>query len=280
MIYFQICIFEPLETTIDFLHKSQGKLWFTFKFVSLNHWKQQIADLDNAELSCDLLSNLYLWTIGNNSIRMKKYRRWVVIYFQICIFEPLETTYVSNGADIAKLWFTFKFVSLNHWKQPPYICLPFQLRCDLLSNLYLWTIGNNKCRVFGYGTNVVIYFQICIFEPLETTQRELIKWLFQLWFTFKFVSLNHWKQLWQYNCWWFNVVIYFQICIFEPLETTRVLRLFPFYKLWFTFKFVSLNHWKQLLFTSFTTFASCDLLSNLYLWTIGNNTIKSSKSDL
>ena len=45
-------------------------LWFAFKLVSLNHWKQQIYYADaNGE---------------------------VVICFQISIFEPLETTYCNN----------------------------------------------------------------------------------------------------------------------------------------------------------------------------------------
>ena len=67
---------------------------------------------------------------------------------------------------------------------------------------------------------VVICFQISIFEPLETTEF----WFFQntdmLWFAFKLVSLNHWKQLIAYENVRQLVVICFQISIFEPLETT------------------------------------------------------------
>ena len=193
MIYFQICIFEPLETTpaepngedvsCDLLsnlylwtignnltecNSINGRLWFTFKFVSLNHWKQPACPVIRSFLCCDLLSNLYLWTIGNNQNK------------RICRAAPL--------------WFTFKFVSLNHWKQLPALEAVPALRCDLLSNLYLWTIGNNA--------------HICLIS------------LALLWFTFKFVSLNHWKQ----------------------------------------------QHQETRFFSS-----RCDLLSNLYLWTIGNN---------
>ena len=142
-----------------------------------------------------------------------------MIYFQICIFEPLETTKAMSRVLSLTLWFTFKFVSLNHWKQLTYLEYRVNSCCDLLSNLYLWTIGNNSLFIRAIAI--------------------------LLWFTFKFVSLNHWKQLskvFRHNQ---EVVIYFQICIFEPLETTPLLDEVPALALWFTFKFVSLNHWKQ-----------------------------------
>ena len=92
---------------------------------------------------------------------------------------------------------------------------------------------------------VVICFQISIFEPLETTIQDNVIYLRKLWFAFKLVSLNHWKQRWYYfvRSWW--VVICFQISIFEPLETTEFLKYVLLTKLWFAFKLVSLNHWKQ-----------------------------------
>ena len=145
-------------------------------------------------MRCDLLSNLYLWTIGNNQPVDGWSKVFVVIYFQICIFEPLETTHQMSHNRLDRLWFTFKFVSLNHWKQRNLYRIKTRKRCDLLSNLYLWTIGNNQTGSLISEDEVVIYFQICIFEPLETTGTNIR------------------------SCW-----------------------------------------------------CSCDLLSNLYLWTIGNN---------
>ena len=66
----------------------------------------------------------------------------------------------------------------------------------------------------------MICFQISIFEPLETTMiiREIIGE--ELWFAFKLVSLNHWKQQYKNQTTNGVVVICFQISIFEPLETT------------------------------------------------------------
>ena len=57
-----------------------------------------------------------------------------------------------------------------------------------------------------------------------------------LWFAFKLVSLNHWKQLSKQQIEAIEVVICFQISIFEPLETMAASQAF--------------------------TQTSCDLLSN------------------
>ena len=67
---------------------------------------------------------------------------------------------------------------------------------------------------------VVICFQISIFEPLETTLLREVYIQYSLWFAFKLVSLNHWKQLQLRQYKYLRVVICFQISIFEPLETT------------------------------------------------------------
>ena len=117
VICFQISIFEPLETTRYDIVSICTRLWFAFKLVSLNHWKQR----NEIFVMC----------------------RLVVICFQISIFEPLETTAKFNFKRDVQLWFAFKLVSLNHWKQP--------------------------ALVREISKYVVICFQISIFEPLETT---------------------------------------------------------------------------------------------------------------
>ena len=134
------------------------------------------------------------------------------------------------------MWFAFKLVSLNHWKQ--------------LTNLINNTAG------------VVICFQISIFEPLETAACEGRSIHRLLWFAFKLVSLNHWKQLRRSKLNIAFVVICFQISIFEPLETAICIQYIKFPVLWFAFKLVSLNHWKQLLPLIYNRTHSCDLLSN------------------
>ena len=142
MICFQISIFEPLETTDHCWAFFSLQLWFAFKLVSLNHWKQHNQ---------------------RTSIRLT-----VVICFQISIFEPLETTKTVESISEELLWFAFKLVSLNHWKQ--------------------------RHHILHFGSIVVICFQISIFEPLETTILSIRQTTSMLWFAFKLVSLNHWKQ--------------------------------------------------------------------------------------
>ena len=159
-----------------------------------------------------------------------------MICFQISIFEPLETTWASIWSYVYRLWFAFKLVSLNHWKQQTWM-----QQVPIL---------------------VVICFQISIFEPLETTVWQTENAIIQLWFAFKLVSLNHWKQRNWYDKKIFLVVICFQISIFEPLETTIALTIILSLWLWFAFKLVSLNHWKQLDCSNSSRCARCDLLSN------------------
>ena len=159
-----------------------------------------------------------------------------MICFQISIFEPLETTMNWGSLFNRSLWFAFKLVSLNHWKQ----------RLSQMKHLHL----------------VVICFQISIFEPLETTPSAIMPSSTSLWFAFKLVSLNHWKQLQDLRRIKEYVVICFQISIFEPLETTTKHICYKERSLWFAFKLVSLNHWKQPQRWYEERYLSCDLLSN------------------
>ena len=134
------------------------------------------------------------------------------------------------------MWFAFKLVSLNHWEQFP----------DTLSQLI----------------RVVICFQISIFEPLGTIQGEPFETVVWLWFAFKLVSLNHWEQFNNSVVPHDEVVICFQISIFEPLGTIRRICSRRTPPLWFAFKLVSLNHWEQFSDTVGSPKSCCDLLSN------------------
>ena len=117
------------------------------------------------------------------------------------------------------LWFAFKLVSLNHWIQHKGIdCIPME---------------------------VVICFQISIFEPLNTAFQRWRASPRRLWFAFKLVSLNHWIQQDFKKEHKVSVVICFQISIFEPLNTAVTIFYMCLQALWFAFKLVSLNHWIQ-----------------------------------
>ena len=89
----------------------------------------------------------------------------VVIRFQICIFDILNTAAC------------------------PIVASP--LGCDSLSNLYLWHIKYSVIFHFDKYLSVVIRFQICIFDILNTASDLPHVLAFLLWFAFKFVSLTY-----------------------------------------------------------------------------------------
>ena len=142
VICFQISIFEPLNTASRGFAALEVLLWFAFKLVSLSHWIQQK--------------------------RKFQHQPYVVICFQISIFEPLNTAETNNGSAELTLWFAFKLVSLSHWIQRR---------------------SRNACAIL-----VVICFQISIFEPLNTAGTSSVDYKLPLWFAFKLVSLSHWIQ--------------------------------------------------------------------------------------
>ena len=143
------------------------------------------------------------------------------------------------------LWIGFKFVSLTYQKQFLREKIIPSVRCELVSNLYLWRIRNNCIVLF-----------LCSY---------------MLWIGFKFVSLTYQKQylhsvehsrkccelvsnlyLWRIRnngkfCYKMNasVVNWFQICIFDVSETILPFDLFSSSALWIGFKFVSLTYQKQ-----------------------------------
>ena len=138
MIRFQICIFDILNTA----NTPYGM----------------------SSKCCDSLSNLYLWHIKYSNVAGKIHQKAVVIRFQICIFDILNTAVTELGEDNDS--------------------------CDSLSNLYLWHIKYSEC-LMECRANVVIRFQICIFDILNTATlpEKYIKK--RLWFAFKFVSLTY-----------------------------------------------------------------------------------------
>ena len=119
-------------------------------------------------MCCDSLSNLYLWHIKYSNIFADTDITAVVIRFQICIFDILNTAYDDTLKTYIKLWFAFKFVSLTYEIQPSSLVKTLGLCCDSLSNLYLWHIKYSCCLFKEAERLVVIRFQICIFDILNT----------------------------------------------------------------------------------------------------------------
>ena len=89
----------------------------------------------------------------------------VVIRFQVCIFDILNTAHLYNNI--------------------------FADSCDSLSSLYLWHIKYSKMIQLHITMIVVIRFQVCIFDILNTAMFKAENGVFLLWFAFKFVSLTY-----------------------------------------------------------------------------------------
>ena len=137
-------------------------MWIAFKFVSLSYDKQLCLMLAIRIECCELLSNLYLCPMINNLHK----------------FTSLTKA----------LWIAFKFVSLSYDKQRHTSSGNRNIRCELLSNLYLCPMINNRAQK-GSSQN-------------------------KLWIAFKFVSLSYDKQPGPISFTIDYVVNCFQICIF------------------------------------------------------------------
>ena len=142
----------------------------------------------------------------------------------------------------------------------------------MLSNLYLCPMTNNKIFKKYLINFVVNCFQICIFVLWQTTASalprcasccELLSNLYLCPMTNNLIMMLVCMIL---------VVNCFQICIFVLWQTTLSYIVFLYVWLWIAFKFVSLSYDKQLNRDVHNLSFSCELLSNLYLCPMTNNT--------
>ena len=167
---FRTCIFVILKTTDLYLQCQTKTLWIAFELVSSSYWKQPIRLYNGALHSCELLSNLYLRHIENNCVKNANNKTHVVNCFRTCIFVILKTTKIRTS-----------------FTKP---C------CELLSNLYLRHIENNRAKKTYWVSTVVNCFRTCIFVILKTTKAR--------------ATLHRTTVV---NC--------FRTCIFVILKTTR-----------------------------------------------------------
>ena len=172
----------------------EWELWFAWKSVPLWHQKQLIGCAISWVGSCDLLENLYLCGIKNNTNLFSLFPLLVVICLKICTFVASKTTtHRANSLNI-ELWFAWKSVPLWHQKQLRIIIRIIIRSCDLLENLYLCGIKNNSGENGTYTEGVVICLKICTFVASKTTLIKKVKDFSALWFAWKSVPLWHQKQ--------------------------------------------------------------------------------------
>ncbi len=197
-------------------------MWFAWKFVPLWYQQQLSESKVRSSRRCDLLENLYLCGISNNTNQRQIYHHalwfawkfvplWyqqqlyllyislglVVICLKICTFVVSATTDLQRTVSRHLLWFAWKFVPLWYQQQRGWPLLPPIPCCDLLENLYLCGISNNCMSSVLCKPSVVICLKICTFVVSATTNVLCLVPPRRLWFAWKFVPL--WYQQQQCN---------------------------------------------------------------------------------
>ena len=246
-------------------------LWFAFKKGTLIYLQQPHQSLLQRELCCDSLSKKELWYICNNQPLYKSCRNAVVIRFQKRNFDIFATTeqhqilqlYGCDSLSKKELWYICNNTYIFSKNYSP--------GCDSLSKKELWYICNNKEARQQLAQAVVIRFQKRNFDIFATTM------LFLHFCLSSCDSLSK-KELW-YIC---NneqqdrqdedrVVIRFQKRNFDIFATTKAVKVYFNFPLWFAFKKGTLIYLQQQNTTQCVEKRSCDSLSKKELWYICNN---------
>ena len=137
--------------------------------------------------------------------------------------------------------------------------------------MYLWKVEYNPDDVFISSRTVVNCFELCIFEKLNTTFTIQQSTRSQLWIALNYVSLKSWIQPLISDQSSALVVNCFELCIFEKLNTTKIIFFISNRKLWIALNYVSLKSWIQRTINEKTWWGCCELLWIMYLWKVEYN---------
>ena len=144
-------------------------MWFAWKYLPLWYQQQRLAISVTLRKCCDLLENIYLCGINNN---WQVFLTWiwnVVICLKISTFVVSTTTHINTPCSFAG--------------------------CDLLENIYLCGINNNRGRWTSLRGLVVICLKISTFVVSTTTCDVFITYTVWLWFAWKYLPLWYQQQL-------------------------------------------------------------------------------------
>ena len=191
---FELCIFEKLNTTRREYTCRASLLWIALNYVSLKSWIQQGTQKARIFCCCELLWIMYLWKVEYNKPILANSWSVVVNCFELCIFEKLNTTFVSVRLVSSLLWIALNYVSLKSWIQRVAVAVLARACCELLWIMYLWKVEYNL--------------------SVQTTSSG---WL---WIALNYVSLKSWIQPKSAIIPAWRVVNCFELCIFEKLNTT------------------------------------------------------------
>ena len=168
-----------------------------------------------------------------------------MICLKISTFVVPTTTWCRNTIVIKSLWFAWKYLPLWYQQQPKAQKAALAASCDLLENIYLCGTNNNLWHN---------------------------EWnLFSLWFAWKYLPLWYQQQLKPKETMVVGVVICLKISTFVVPTTTQNEDPQWDEQLWFAWKYLPLWYQQQPKRTFNVIIASCDLLENIYLCGINNN---------
>ena len=165
---FRITIFDIRATATPLFVRTSSALWIAFELLSLTYEQQPIVKIEDGQISCELLSNYYLWHTSNSTWRTA----W-------------------RGST---LWIAFELLSLTYEQQLNVFCHNLINCCELLSNYYLWHTSNSKIEFVSQFILVVNCFRITIFDIRATAKRNGPRWMKPLWIAFELLSLTYEQQ--------------------------------------------------------------------------------------
>ena len=214
------------------------------KFVSLTS-ETAYHKKGTEDESCELLSKICIFDIGNSRLWVHTYTPVVVNCFQKFVSLTSETAHGDFNNDFNKLWIAFKNLYLWHRKQHWLNASFTHACCELLSKICIFDIGNSYQ-----------YFDIHLLYVVNCFQ--------------KFVSLTSETAAEITNREACSCELLSKICIFD-IGNSGAYMIHAFRQLWIAFKNLYLWHRKQPGLLDCWTAGRCELLSKICIFDIGNS---------
>ena len=170
------------------------QLWFAWKYLPLWYQQQLRTNCCTNIIGCDLLENIYLCGINNNSLLSCPPSPRVVICLKISTSVVSTTTDRTDSCRTMSLWFAWKYLPLWYQQQPRRNATCELSCCDLLENIYLCGINNNADYSNADHTFVVICLKISTSVVSTTTACISFILDYLLWFAWKYLPLRYQQQ--------------------------------------------------------------------------------------
>ena len=173
-------------------------LWFAWKYLSLWYQQQLTCFTNWIRWCCDLLENIYLCGINNNTIG-GLFAVDVVICLKISIFVVSTTTNGGGKGDAQSCDLLKNIYLCGINNNGAVLQTRRRWSCDLLKNIYLCGINNNSSLFYICLYFVVICLKISTFVVSTTTSKGCIHPRYTLWFAWKYLPLWYQQQLFSHR---------------------------------------------------------------------------------